>query len=139
MAENQGQFESSQARPSMLGAPTLSQANASPSTKASKTRTRRSPSEEKLLRREKGVAIISDLDQLRERLRAEGKIPAVFHETEVLERLATLWEAVDIMKRNQEHILLRLLKLDNSVQKLPQEHLDALSKFCIFQASMLIL
>jgi hypothetical protein len=61
-------------------------------------------------------------------LQEQGQIPEVFDEIDVLEKLATLWEAVNILKSNEESIAVRIVKQDVLLKKVPGDMMEKLRK-----------
>lgn len=47
---------------------------------------------------------------------------------EILEKMATLWEGVDVVKRNQELLALKVIQVEGILKSLPAEHIEMLRK-----------
>jgi hypothetical protein len=66
------------------------------------------------------ILLPKDLDELRDKVKNEGKIPNVFDEMDILERIHTLWDAVNALRHNDEALAVRMIKQDATLKKLPR-------------------
>lgn len=55
-----------------------------------------------------------------------GTVPDVFDEADVLEKLQTLWEAVNVIKNNEENMAVRLVQQDAVLKRIPDGAMDKL-------------
>lgn len=86
---------------------------------------RLSEMDEQLLHEMKSLVFL-DLEKIREEMRS--KKLGSYDERDILERLSAIWEALRILKHNEEAIAIKIARQDAIVKKIPAKIIDKLRK-----------
>ncbi|CAL8125231.1 unnamed protein product [Orchesella dallaii] len=81
--------------------------------------------DEALLKEMKSLMLL-DLEKIREDMRS--KKFGAFDEQDIVERLGAVWEALKILKHNEEAIAVKIARQDAMMKKLPTKMIDKLNK-----------
>ncbi|ODM91678.1 Glutamine-rich protein 2 [Orchesella cincta] len=81
--------------------------------------------DEALLKEMKSLMLL-DLEKIREDMRT--KKFGAFDEQDIVERLGAVWEALKILKHNEEAIAVKIARQDAVMKKLPTKMIDKLNK-----------